>query len=62
MGRLMPHTAGASRAAVKALTGRRSPSSPFVIALAIPLLLPIRKSNLLADAIHGGSEGAAEAA
>ena len=56
-GRLMPHTAGASRAAVKALTGRRIAVIAVVIALAIPLLLPIRKSNLLADAIHGGSGG-----
>ncbi|HEY3631079.1 MAG TPA: DUF3488 and transglutaminase-like domain-containing protein [Jatrophihabitantaceae bacterium] len=56
-GRLMPHTTGASRAAVKALTGRRIAVIAIVVALAIPLMLPIRKSNLLADAIHGGSGG-----
>lgn len=57
-GRLMPHTSGttsASSAAVKALTGRRIAVIAIVVALAIPLLLPIRKSNLLADAIHGGT-------
>lgn len=56
-GRLMPHTSGASRAAVKALTGRRIAVLAIAIAVAIPLLLPIRKSNLLADAIHGGTGG-----
>jgi len=54
-GRLMPHTAGASRAAVKALSARRIAVIAIVVALAIPLLLPVRKSNLLADAIHGGT-------
>jgi transglutaminase-like putative cysteine protease len=54
-GRLMPRPAGASRAAVKALTGRRIALIALVIALAVPLLLPIPKHNLLADAFHGGS-------
>jgi transglutaminase-like putative cysteine protease len=56
-GRLMPHQAGASRAAVKALTGRRIALIAIVIALAAPLLLPVPKTNLLADAFHGGSGG-----
>jgi transglutaminase-like putative cysteine protease len=58
-GRLMPHAAGASSAAVKALTGRRIAVIAIVVALAVPLVLPIRKSNLLADALHGthGSGG-----
>jgi transglutaminase-like putative cysteine protease len=56
-GRLMPRPAGASRAAVKALTGRRIALIALVIALAVPLLLPIPKHNLLADAFHGGSGG-----
>lgn len=56
-GRLMPHTSGPSRAAVKALTGRRIAVIAIVVAVAVPLLLPIRKSNLLADAIHGGTGG-----
>jgi transglutaminase-like putative cysteine protease len=56
-GRLMPHQAGASRAAVKALSGRRIALIAIVIALAAPLLLPVPKTNLLADAFHGGSGG-----
>jgi transglutaminase-like putative cysteine protease len=53
-GRLMPRPAGASKAAVKALSARRIAVIAIVIALVIPLVLPIRKSNLLADALHGG--------
>lgn len=56
-GRLMPHAAGASGAAVKALTGRRIAVIAIVVALAVPLALPIRKSNLLADALHGTHGG-----
>jgi transglutaminase-like putative cysteine protease len=52
-GRLMPRPAGASKAAVKALSARRIAVIAIVIALAVPLLLPVRKSNLLADALHG---------
>jgi hypothetical protein len=58
-GRLMPHQAGASGTAVKALTGRRIAVIAIVVALAVPLLLPVRRSNLLADAIHGGGGGGA---
>jgi transglutaminase-like putative cysteine protease len=53
-GRLMPRAAGASKAAVQALSARRIAVIAIVIALAVPLLLPVRKSNLLADALHGG--------
>jgi transglutaminase-like putative cysteine protease len=53
-GRLMPRPAGASKAAVKALTARRIAVIAIVVALAVPLVLPVRKSNLLADALHGG--------
>jgi transglutaminase-like putative cysteine protease len=53
-GRLMPRPAGASKAAVQALSARRIAVIAIVIALAIPLVLPVRNSNLLADALHGG--------
>lgn len=53
-GRLMPRPAGASKAAVQALSARRIAVIAIVIALAVPLLLPVRKGNLLADALHGG--------
>ena len=53
-GRLMPRPAGASKAAVQVLSARRIAVIAIVIALAIPLVLPVRKSNLLADALHGG--------
>jgi transglutaminase-like putative cysteine protease len=53
-GRLMPRPAGASKAAVKALSARRIAVIAIVVALAVPLILPVRKSNLLADALHGG--------
>lgn len=56
-GRLMPRPAGASKAAVKALSARRIAVIAIVIALAVPLMLPVRKSNLLADALHGSGGG-----
>jgi transglutaminase-like putative cysteine protease len=53
-GRLMPRNVGASRAAVKALSARRIGVTAIVLAVLVPLVLPVRSSNLLADALHGG--------
>ena len=56
-GRLMPRNVGGSRAAVKALSARRIGVIAIIIAVAVPLLLPVRSSNVLADALHGGTGG-----
>ena len=56
-GRLMPRNVAGSRAAVKALSARRIGVIAIVIAVAVPLLLPVRSSNVLADALHGGTGG-----
>lgn len=58
-GRLMPRHSGGSRSAVRALSARRIGVIAILLAVVVPLLLPMRKSNLLADALHGtnGSGG-----
>ena len=56
-GRLMPRSVGASRAAVKALSARRIGAIAIALAVLVPLILPVRSSNVLADALHGGSGG-----
>ncbi len=56
-GRLMPRNVGGSRAAVKALSARRIGVIAIVAAVAVPLILPVRSSNVLADALHGGTGG-----
>jgi len=56
-GRLMPRSVGASRAAVKALSARRIGAIAIALAVLVPLILPVRSSNVLADALHGGTGG-----
>jgi transglutaminase-like putative cysteine protease len=56
-GRLMPRNVGASRAAVKALSARRIGAIAIALAVLVPLILPVRSSNVLADALHGGTGG-----
>jgi transglutaminase-like putative cysteine protease len=56
-GRLMPRNVGASRAAVKALSARRIGAIAIALAVVVPLILPVRSSNVLADALHGGTGG-----
>jgi transglutaminase-like putative cysteine protease len=56
-GRLMPRNVGGSRAAVKALSARRIGVIAIVAAVAVPIILPVRSSNVLADAFHGGTGG-----
>jgi transglutaminase-like putative cysteine protease len=56
-GRFMPRNAGGSRAAVQALSARRIGLIAIALAVIAPIVLPMRSSNVLADALHGGGGG-----
>jgi transglutaminase-like putative cysteine protease len=55
-GRVMPRPQGAARpASALALSGRRIGLVAICAAVVLPFVLPSRSTNLIADALHGGS-------
>ncbi|MEP6598881.1 MAG: DUF3488 and transglutaminase-like domain-containing protein [Actinomycetota bacterium] len=56
-GRIMPRASGSRSSAVQALSGRRIGVIAIVLAVCVPLVIPMRTGNIVADVLHRTSGG-----